>query len=72
MDETIAQQIPLLGSSPYLTSFDAVEQIWRWIPFQSHSADYALQEVEKIGVQLIQKYYCFQKTVHIISLMWIS
>lgn len=29
---------------PYLTTFDAVEEFWMWIPLQSHGTDYALEE----------------------------
>ena len=37
-----------VGSSPYLTSFDAVEQFWVWIPFQSHCTDYTLKDKNTI------------------------
>lgn len=52
IDETITPQIQTkikIRLSPYLTSFDAVEQFWVWIPFQSHCTDYTLKDKTKVG-----------------------
>lgn len=59
IDETITPQIQQqqqkkkikFRSSPYLASFDAVEQYWVRIPFQSHRTDYTLKDKTQVEVR---------------------
>lgn len=39
---SVVDRITVVVSHEWLTAFDAVEQFWVWIPFQSHCADYTL------------------------------